>query len=75
MQCCDLCHLILPGSFATASCTRCKRKVLADEIRDDVFAQKIPKCSICHKENLPPLNLEDSLAYRGQKAFFPPYFT
>ncbi|KAK7869073.1 hypothetical protein R5R35_000792 [Gryllus longicercus] len=37
------CH----GSFATASCTRCKYKVTADAIRDDIFAQKIPLCPRC----------------------------
>lgn len=38
------CH----GSFATASCTKCKRKVAADEIRDDVFNQRIPICHVCN---------------------------
>ncbi|PNF42289.1 hypothetical protein B7P43_G05536 [Cryptotermes secundus] len=46
------CH----GSFATASCTRCKHKVTADAIREDIFAQRIPRCPRCPKVALPPLN-------------------
>lgn len=38
------CH----GSFATASCTKCKQKVAADQIRADVFNQKIPICQVCN---------------------------
>lgn len=38
------CH----GSFATASCTKCKAKVDAETIRDDVFNQRIPICQICN---------------------------
>lgn len=38
------CH----GSFATASCTKCKAKVIAETIRDDVFNQRIPMCQICN---------------------------
>lgn len=45
------CH----GSFATASCTRCKYKVTADVIRDDVFAQRIPLCPKCSTDALPSL--------------------
>ena len=37
------CH----GSFATASCTKCKRKVDAEDIREDIFAQRIPSCPVC----------------------------
>ena len=37
------CH----GSFATATCTKCKRKVEAEAIREDIFAQRIPFCPIC----------------------------
>lgn len=38
------CH----GSFATASCTKCKFKVNAEDIKADIFAQKIPLCKICN---------------------------
>lgn len=38
------CH----GSFATASCTRCKFKVDAAVIRDDILQQRIPMCTICN---------------------------
>jgi len=37
------CH----GSFATASCMACKRKVDAEVIREDIFNQTIPKCGRC----------------------------
>lgn len=37
------CH----GSFATASCTRCKHGVDATVIREDIFAQRIPFCTRC----------------------------
>merc|ERR1711988_1063527 len=36
------CH----GSFATASCMVCKHKVKAEVIRQDIFEQKIPYCSL-----------------------------
>lgn len=38
------CH----GSFATATCTKCRHKVLADVIRADIFERKIPLCSECN---------------------------
>ena len=37
------CH----GSFATASCMNCKLKVKADDVREDIFAQRIPYCKSC----------------------------
>ena len=40
------CH----GSFATASCMRCKLLVSGDEIRDDVLKGVVPKCSACEVE-------------------------
>ncbi|CAB0045260.1 unnamed protein product [Trichogramma brassicae] len=43
------CH----GSFATASCTKCKYQVQADGIREDIFAQKIPLCPKCLETSLP----------------------
>lgn len=41
------CH----GSFATASCTRCKHKVDASAIADDIMQQRIPMCDICNGPN------------------------
>lgn len=38
------CH----GSFAKATCTNCKYSVDGEEIREDVFAQRIPKCPQCY---------------------------
>lgn len=37
------CH----GSFATATCMRCKFAVEADVIKEDIFAQRIPTCPKC----------------------------
>ncbi|KAK3090116.1 hypothetical protein FSP39_009311 [Pinctada imbricata] len=37
------CH----GSFAKATCMACGHKVDADEIREDIFNQVIPRCKIC----------------------------
>ncbi|XP_058801434.1 NAD-dependent histone deacetylase sirtuin-1 [Phymastichus coffea] len=53
------CH----GSFATASCTKCKHQVLADDIREDIFAQNIPMCPMCQDESLPSIgevNMSDN---------------
>ena len=38
------CH----GSFATATCTRCSIKVDGSAIKEDIFEQKIPICSLCN---------------------------
>ncbi|XP_062589774.1 NAD-dependent protein deacetylase sirtuin-1-like [Saccostrea cucullata] len=37
------CH----GSFAKATCMACKHKVDADDVREDIFKQVIPKCPVC----------------------------
>lgn len=42
------CH----GSFSTAKCTKCKFKVSAEDIREDIFAQKIPACPKCQPNGL-----------------------
>merc|ERR1711976_761673 len=52
------CH----GSFATATCTVCKHKVQAEEIKQDIFDQKIPYCSKC---NNPP-DLAETNSSEGQ---------
>ncbi|KAG8036403.1 hypothetical protein G9C98_003725 [Cotesia typhae] len=46
------CH----GSFATASCTKCKYQVTAEDIRADIFAQRIPLCPKCFTNSLPSLS-------------------
>jgi NAD+-dependent protein deacetylase sirtuin 1 len=38
------CH----GSFATASCTRCKFRINGDAIRDHILQQRIPVCFLCN---------------------------
>lgn len=64
--------LIISGSFATASCTRCKHKVTADEIREDIFAQRIPLCPRCPQVALPPRNdIENRYeSYKGKRWIF-----
>lgn len=57
---------MIVGSFATATCTRCKKKVQAEEIRNDIFAQKIPVCTTCSKNNLPPINPSPDSEYKGK---------
>ncbi|CAG2065106.1 unnamed protein product, partial [Timema podura] len=47
---------VFVGSFATASCMQCKYKVTADDIRADIFAQRIPICSRCSGGALPSFN-------------------
>ncbi|KAG5330815.1 SIRT1 deacetylase, partial [Acromyrmex heyeri] len=44
------------GSFATASCTKCKYQVRANDIREDIFAQRIPTCPKCRVNALPSLS-------------------
>jgi NAD-dependent protein deacetylases, SIR2 family len=60
------------GSFATASCTRCKYKVTADEIREDIFAQRIPLCPRCPQATLPHVNdVENKYeSYKGMSNIF-----
>lgn len=56
----------IQGSFATASCTRCKYQVKADDIREDIFSQRIPLCPKCRVNTLPPIsetNLNEN--YKG----------
>lgn len=38
------CH----GSFATASCLNCRRKVPGNEIEDDIMNQRVPLCTVCN---------------------------
>jgi NAD-dependent deacetylase sirtuin 1 len=49
------CH----GSFATASCTRCKFKINGDAIREHILQQKIPVCFLCnpHTSSQPDVNV------------------
>ena len=38
------CH----GSFATASCIQCRRKVIGTEIEEEILAGKVPLCKVCN---------------------------
>lgn len=51
------CH----GSFATATCTKCRHQVSSEEIREDIFQQKIPLCTICNPNTPSPSSSELSL--------------
>ncbi|KAG8901752.1 NAD-dependent histone deacetylase sir2 [Tulasnella sp. 408] len=44
------CH----GSFATASCLQCRRKVPGAEIEQAIFAKEIPICTVCKAAPPPP---------------------
>ncbi|KAF9901659.1 NAD-dependent histone deacetylase sir2 [Linnemannia zychae] len=44
------CH----GSFATASCVRCKNQVQGDEIKESIFKQEVAYCKVCKKPTPPP---------------------
>lgn len=37
------CH----GSFATASCLLCQRRVPGTEIEQEILTQRVPICSVC----------------------------
>ena len=37
------CH----GSFATASCIQCRRKVIGTEIEEEILAGQVPLCKVC----------------------------
>lgn len=59
--------IAVKGSFATASCTRCKYQVRADDIREDIFAQRIPMCPECRVNSLPSLSeMNSNENYRGK---------
>uniref|UniRef100_A0A914WIK0 NAD-dependent protein deacetylase sir-2.1 n=2 Tax=Plectus sambesii TaxID=2011161 RepID=A0A914WIK0_9BILA len=42
------CH----GSFANASCCVCKHQVSCDDIREDIFAKRVPHCLKCPPEDI-----------------------
>lgn len=67
------CH----GSFATASCLRCRTKFPGSAIEADVFASRVPLCPLCtafdaeqEKKNAPatPAKVPDKWSSKG-KAF------
>lgn len=58
------CH----GSFTTASCTKCNYKTTADAIRDDIFAQRIPLCPICHPNEKQSFNTDDNFSHINRQS-------
>ncbi|XP_066304924.1 NAD-dependent protein deacetylase sirtuin-1-like [Branchiostoma lanceolatum] len=55
------CH----GSFATASCTNCKRKVDCEEIRRDIFDQVVPRCPQCPSDG-PMAVMKPDIVFFGE---------
>ena len=41
------CH----GSFATASCIQCRRKVIGTEIEEEILSGRVPLCKVCNSED------------------------
>jgi NAD-dependent SIR2 family protein deacetylase len=41
----------IKGSFATASCTKCKHKVDGNSIKEKIYNQEIPYCEMCISKN------------------------
>ncbi|KAF9054612.1 DHS-like NAD/FAD-binding domain-containing protein [Panaeolus papilionaceus] len=54
------CH----GSFATASCLQCRRKVNGKEIEADILTQKVPLCTVCNTVSSVPIQPKKK---RGKK--------
>ncbi|KXN87667.1 NAD-dependent protein deacetylase hst1 [Leucoagaricus sp. SymC.cos] len=44
------CH----GSFATATCVQCRRKVPGSEVEAEIMARKVPLCPVCNPPNAQP---------------------
>ncbi|KAK7060820.1 NAD-dependent histone deacetylase sir2 [Paramarasmius palmivorus] len=44
------CH----GSFATASCLLCRRRVLGKEIETEIMSRKVPLCPVCNTSTAAP---------------------
>jgi NAD+-dependent protein deacetylase SIR2 len=58
------CH----GSFATASCMRCKLQVSGGEIREDVLAGNVPKCPACEAEREQRSRLKKNIRKRKRES-------
>ena len=56
------CH----GSFATASCTRCKFQVKAQDIREDIFEQRIPLCPRCPPDSFEMAVMKPDIVFFGE---------
>ena len=48
------CH----GSFASATCMRCKASYTCEDVRSDIFAQIVPKCRKCAQPEPPSSSSE-----------------
>ncbi|KAJ4486926.1 DHS-like NAD/FAD-binding domain-containing protein [Lentinula lateritia] len=53
------CH----GSFATATCLLCRRRVPGSEIESDIMRRKVPLCPVCN----PPSSSSSSTPKNGKK--------
>ncbi|KAF9948113.1 NAD-dependent histone deacetylase sir2 [Mortierella alpina] len=57
------CH----GSFATASCIRCKHTVPGDDIKDAIFKQEVAYCQLCTDNPLPPTGTPSGISTHKSK--------
>jgi len=56
------CH----GSFSTASCTNCKYQVDGSFVKDDIFAQRIPRCPKCPDDTEALCVLKPDIVFFGE---------
>jgi NAD-dependent histone deacetylase SIR2 len=57
------CH----GSFATATCLQCRRRVPGKEIEADILRRKVPLCTVCNiRDTTTPQNKKGKR--KGKKA-------
>ncbi|KAF9987760.1 NAD-dependent histone deacetylase sir2 [Mortierella antarctica] len=55
------CH----GSFATASCIRCKYPVPGDDIKEAIFKQEVAYCKLCTDNPVPPAENDSGINTHG----------
>jgi len=56
------CH----GSFATATCTRCKFKTSGSSIKESIFAQRIPLCPQCPPDGEEMAVIKPDIVFFGE---------
>lgn len=56
------CH----GSFSTATCTKCGHRVRAQQIKEDIFSQRIPLCPICPADSFEMAVMKPDIVFFGE---------